>query len=214
MDLTGQVAVDSRPENYFSGVTGMLDFIRGAAMAQQGKSILLIPSTSRNRKMSRIVPVLERNMAVVIPRSDVYYVVSEYGVVNLFGKSLEERAIALISLAHPDFRDHLFFAARKSGLIGTTRTLKESVHAVYPPHVEEKFTIDGVDVMIRPIKPVDERRLQEHFYNLDKNAVVQRFFHKKTSFVRETSPRCMRLTREGLAIVAVVGGFGFGRILP
>ncbi|MFZ2448574.1 MAG: GNAT family N-acetyltransferase [Syntrophobacteraceae bacterium] len=214
MDLTGQVAVDSRPENYFSGVTGMLDFIRGAAMAQQGKSILIIPSTNRNRKMSRIVPVLEKNMAVVIPRSDVYYVVSEYGAVNLFGKSLEERAVALISLAHPDFRDQLFFAARKSGLIGTTRTLKESVHAVYPLHVEEKFTIDGVDVMVRPIKPVDERRLQEHFYNLDKNDVVQRFFHKKTTFIRDDVASMYEIDYvKEMTIVAVVGEFGFGRII-
>ncbi len=214
MDLTGQVAVDARPENYFSGVTGMLDFIRGAAMSPQGKSILIIPSTTRNGKMSRIVPMLERNMAVVVPRSDVYYVVSEYGVVNLFGKSLEDRAIAMISLAHPDFRDQLFFEGQKQGLIGGDRSLKQAIHAVYPVKVEERIKIDGTDVTIRPIKPVDERRLQEHFYNLDKNDIVARFFHKKTTFVRNDVAMMYQIDYvKEMTVVAVVGEFGFGRVI-
>ena len=136
MDLTGQVVADARPQNHFSGVTGMLDFVRGSAQSSNGKSILLIHSTSRDGMTSRIVPSF-RNAAVVVPRSDVYYVVSEYGVVNLFGKSLQERAFAMISLAHPDFRDELFFEAKKLGLIGQDRTLKESIHAVYPVKFEE-----------------------------------------------------------------------------
>lgn len=213
MDLTGQVAVDAQPENYFSGVTGMLDFIRGAAMAPHGKSILIVPST-RGGKTSRIVPVLHENMAVVVPRSDVYYVVSEYGVVNLYGKSLEERAIALISLAHPDFRDELFSQAKELGLIETERTMKQSIHAVYPIKVEERIRIDGTDVMIRPIKPVDERRLQEHFYNLDRDDVVSRFFHKKTTFVRDDVATMYQIDYvKEMTIVAVVGEFGFGRVI-
>lgn len=214
MDLTGQVAVDARPENYYSGVTGMLDFIRGAAMAAGGKSILIIPSTGHDGEKSRILPALGENTAVVVPRSDVYYVVSEYGVVNLFGKSLEERAVALISLAHPRFRDELFEKARESGLIGTGRTLKESVHAVYPIHVEEKIRVDGTEVMIRPIKPVDERRLQEHFYNLDMDDVVSRFFHKKSTFVRDDVASMYEIDYvKEMTIVAVVGEFGFGRVI-
>ncbi|MCE5334420.1 MAG: GNAT family N-acetyltransferase [Desulfobacteraceae bacterium] len=214
MDLTGQVAVDARPENYFSGVTGMLDFIRGAAMSPRGKSILIIRSTTRNGKMSRIVPMLDRNMAVVVPRSDVYYVVSEFGVVNLFGKSLEDRAIAMISLAHPDFRDQLFFEAQKQGLIGSGRSLKQAIHAVYPIKVEERVRIDSIDVMIRPIKPVDERRLQEHFYNLDKNDIVSRFFHKKTTFVRDDVAMMYQIDYvKEMTVVAVIGEFGFGRVI-
>ena len=214
MDLTGQVAADAKPENYFSGVTGMLDFIRGAAMAEHGKSILIIPSTSQDGKSSRIVPILEQNMAVVVPRSDVYYVVSEYGVVNLYGKSLEDRAIGMISLAHPDFRDGLFSNAQQLGLIGKDRTLKESVHAVYPLKVEERMRLDGIEVMVRPIKSVDERRLQEHFYNLDKTDVVSRFFHKKTTFVRDDVAMMYEIDYvKEMTIVAVIGEFGFGRII-
>ena len=106
MDLTGQVAADTLPFNYFSGVTGMLDFIRGAGRADGGKSILLITSTSQHGKRSRIVPMLT-DTAVVVPRGDVHYVVSEYGAVNLFGKSYQERALAMISIAHPVSYTHL-----------------------------------------------------------------------------------------------------------
>lgn len=213
MDLTGQVAVDARPFNYFTGVTGMLDFLRGATQSPNGKSVLMLPSTSRDGKLSRIVPMLS-DMAVVVPRSDVYYVVSEFGAVNLFGKSLQERAVAMISLAHPDFRDELFFNAQKTGLIGTERTLKESIHAVYPLKLEEIVKVDGIEVAIRPIKPVDERRLQEHFYNLDKTDVISRFFHKKTTFVRDDVATMYQIdyVRE-MTIVAVTGEFGFGRII-
>ena len=87
MDLTGQVAADALPLNLFSGVSGMLDFVRGAAQAKDGKSILMLTSTTRNGKVSHIVPMLSDTF-VVIPRSDVYHVVTEYGSVNLFGKSL------------------------------------------------------------------------------------------------------------------------------
>ncbi|MFP5211776.1 MAG: GNAT family N-acetyltransferase, partial [Acidobacteriota bacterium] len=147
-------------------------------------------------------------------RSDVYYVVSEYGVVNLFGKSIQERAIAMISLAHPDYRDELFFNAKKLGLIGTERTLKESIHAVYPLKLEESVKIANQDVTIRPIKPVDERRLQEHFYNLDKNDVISRFFHKKNSFVRDDVAYMYQIDYvKEMTVVAVIGEFGFGRII-
>lgn len=213
MDLTGQVAADALPHNHFSGVTGMLDFVRGSAQSPGGKSILMIPSTWGDGEMSRIVPVLE-DMPVVVPRSDVYYVVSEFGAVNLFGKSLQERAIAMISLAHPKFRDELFFNAKKIGLISPERSLKQSIHAVYPLKMEEVVKIGEQEVVFRPAKPVDERRLQEHFYNLDKNDIVSRFFHKKTSFIRDDVASMYQIDyMKEMTIVAVTGEFGFGRII-
>jgi len=213
MDLTGQVAVDALPHNHYSGVTGVLDFVRGAAQSPGGKSVLMIVSTARDGTLSRIVPTLE-DKAVVVPRSDVYYVVSEFGVVNLFGKSLQERAMAMISLAHPDFRDELFFRAKELGLIGQDRTLKESIQAVYPLKYEESIRIGDQKITIRPAKPVDERRLQEHFYNLDKNDILSRFFHKKTSFIRDDVASMFQIdyTKE-MTMVATVGELGFGRII-
>ncbi len=213
MDLTGQVAVDALPHNHFSGVTGMLDFVRGSAQSPKGKSVLMIPSTSRDGKTSRIVPSLG-NTPVVVPRSDVYFVVSEFGVVNLYGKSLQERAMAMISLAHPDFRDELFYQAKEMGLVGKERSLKEAIHAIYPLKYEETIRIDDQEILFRPAKPVDERRLQEHFYNLDKNDIISRFFHKKTSFIRDDVAAMYQIDYvKEMTIVAVTGEFGFGKII-
>ena len=213
VDLTGQVAADALPYNHFSGVNGMLDFMRGAVQSNGGKSILMLPATDLQGKKSRIVPQLE-DVAAVVPRGDVHYVVTEYGAVNLFGKSLQERAMAMISIAHPEFRDELFYEAKKTGLLSAERTLNESIHGVYPIHLEESVEIDGEAVTIRPVKPVDERRIQEHFYSLDKDDVVARFFHEKTSFVHDDVKGVSLIDYiKDLTIVAVVGEFGFGRVI-
>ncbi|MEA3429624.1 MAG: GNAT family N-acetyltransferase [Thermodesulfobacteriota bacterium] len=213
IDLTGQVAADTLSYDYFSGVSGMLDFIRGIAQSKGGKSILILPSRSMRDKKSRIVPNLNE-MAVVVPRGDVQYVVTEYGVVNLFGKSLQERAMAMISIAHPDFRDELFFEAKQMGLLGAERELKKSIHGVYPLDLEETIEIEGESITVRPAKPVDERRIQEHFYNQEKSDIISRFFHEKTSFVREEVEGMSQIDYiKNLTIIAVVGEFGFGNVI-
>jgi acyl-CoA hydrolase/GNAT superfamily N-acetyltransferase len=213
MDLTGQVASDALPYNHYSGVTGLLDFMRGTAQAVSGKSILMLPATAAHGKRSRIVPSLD-DTAVVVPRGDVHYVVTEYGAVNLFGKSIQERAMALISIAHPEYRDELFHEAQQRGLIDSTRPMKETIQAVYPVRLEETREIDGQEVTIRPAKPVDERRIQEHFYSLDKADVVSRFFHEKTSFLRKDVEGIYEIDYiKDLTIIAIVGEFGFGKII-
>jgi len=213
IDLTGQVAADALPFNHFSGVTGMLDFIRGSAQSAGGKSFLLLTSTAMQGQKSRILPSLD-DTAVVVPRGDVQYVATEYGVVNLFGKSLQERAIAMISIAHPDFRDELFHTAKERGLIGADRTLKESILGVYPRELEETIVLNNEKVTIRPAKPVDERRIQEHFYNLDKNDIIARFFHEKTTFVHDEVGDVSQVDYiKNLTIVAVIGEFGFGKVI-
>jgi len=213
IDLTGQVAADAMPQTHFSGITGISDFMRGAVQSPGGKSILMLPSTAMQGKKSRIVPMLE-DTAVAAPRGDVHHVVTEYGAVNLFGKSLQERAVAMISIAHPDFRDELFHAAKKMGLLSAERTLSESIHGVYPIHLEETLEIKGEPLTVRPAKPVDERRIQEHFYNLDKDDVVARFFHEKTSFVKEEVEGVSQIDYvKDLTVVAIVGEFGFGRVV-
>ena len=213
IDLTGQVAADALPYNHFSGVTGMLDFLRGAVQSPGGKSIMMLPATALKGTKSRIVPQLN-DEAVVVPRGDVQHVVTEFGVVNLFGKSLQERAMAMISIAHPEFRDELFYAAKKMGLLSAERTLNESIHGVYPIHLEETVDIGGQKVTIRPAKPVDERRIQEHFYSLDKDDVVARFFHERTSFVHDDVKGVSLIDYiKDLTIVAVVGEVGFGQVV-
>jgi len=122
--------------------------------------------------------------------------------------------MGLISIAHPDFRDELFFEAKKMGLLSTDRTLNESLHGVYPIHLEEILDINGEPVTVRPVKPVDERRVQEHFYNLDKNDVIARFFHEKTTFLKEEVEGVSQIDYvKDLTVVAIVGEFGFGRVV-
>jgi acyl-CoA hydrolase/GNAT superfamily N-acetyltransferase len=211
IDLTGQAAADALPQNQFSGVTGVLDFIRGATMSPGGKSILMLPATAARGQKSRIVPLLA-DTAVVVPRSDVQHVVTEYGAVNLFGKSLQERALGLISIAHPDFRDQLFSQAKKMGLLSAERTLHESIHGIYPVHLETVMEINGQQVTVRPAKPVDERRIQEHFYSLDKDDVVARFFHDKRSFDKDEAEEVSQIDYiKDLTLLAIVGEFGFGQ---
>lgn len=107
VDLLGQVVSDTVGLNQFSAVGGQVDFVRGATMSKNGKSIIAMPSTAKKGLISRIVPIITEGSAVTTPRNDVNYVVTEYGIAQLKGKTLKERAKALIKIAHPRFRPHL-----------------------------------------------------------------------------------------------------------
>lgn len=107
VDLSGQVCSDSVGETLYSGFGGQVDFIRGAARAEGGKPIIAIPSTARGGEVSRIVTHLSKGSGVVTTRADVHYVVTEYGIADLFGKNLKDRARELIGIAHPKFRESL-----------------------------------------------------------------------------------------------------------
>lgn len=115
VDLTGQVCADSIGPRIYSGVGGQVDFIRGAARSKGGLPIIAFLSTARNDTISRIVPMLYEGSGVVTTRNDVHYVVTEYGVASLYGKTVRQRASELINIAHPAFRDQLTGAARELG---------------------------------------------------------------------------------------------------
>ena len=117
VDLTGQVCADSIGPKLYSGVGGQVDFIRGAARSKGGKPIIALPSTAKGGALSRIVPMLKRGAGVVTTRNDVHYVVTEYGVADLYGKTIRQRVNALIGIAHPDFRADLRQQARELGYI-------------------------------------------------------------------------------------------------
>ncbi len=213
MDITGQLATEASAHTFYAGVSGIPDFVRGARRSLGGKSIIMLVSTSPDNKHSNIVPLLSDKI-VTVPRGDIHYVVTEFGAVNLFGKSLQERAVGMISIAHPDFREELFDAAKKLGVIGPERTLGEAVRGIYPVKLEQTFEIDGEMITIRPAKPVDERRIQEHFYSLSKEDIFSRFFHEKTAFGRsEVESKSQTDYVKDLALVAIVGEFGFSRVV-
>lgn len=113
VDFNGQVNSESMGAKQFSGIGGQLDYVRGASMCPNGKAILAMPSTAKHGTVSRIVPVFAPGTTVTTTRTDVHYIVTEYGAVDLRGKSLRERARLLISIAHPDFRDELRQAYRE-----------------------------------------------------------------------------------------------------
>jgi acetyl-CoA hydrolase len=117
VDLTGQVCADSIGRQVYSGFGGQLDFIRGAARSRGGVPVIALPSTAKGGQLSRIVDTLQDGSGVVTTRADVHYVVTEYGIARLYGKSLRERARELIAIAHPDFRAELEGAARRRKLL-------------------------------------------------------------------------------------------------
>jgi RimJ/RimL family protein N-acetyltransferase len=213
LDLAGQVSCDAQAYTLYAGVSGIPDFVRGANRAKDGKSIIMMHATSRDRKQSRIVPLLN-NTIVTVPREDVRWVVTEYGVANLFGKSTQQRALAIISIAHPDFREELLYEAKKLGMVGQERTLGESARGVYPVRFEEKVEYDGQRILFRPAKPLDERKIQEHFYHLERVDVVSRFFHDKTRFVRQDMQGMFQVDYvNNMTIVGVVGESGFEKVV-
>ncbi len=117
VDLTGQVVADSIGTRIYSGVGGQMDFVRGAALAPEGRAIIALPSTAAGGFVSRIAPTLTAGAGVVTTRAHVRTVVTEWGVAELFGRSLGERAAALIAIAHPDHRDRLASEARRLGFV-------------------------------------------------------------------------------------------------
>lgn len=118
VDITGQVCADSIGPAFYSGVGGQLDFVRGAARSRDGKTFIALPSTAKKGTMSRIVPHLKPGAGVTTTRNDVHYVATEFGVADLWGRTIAERVRALVNIAHPDFREELLAYARQQNYIG------------------------------------------------------------------------------------------------
>lgn len=177
IDLTGQVCSDSIGARFFSGIGGQVDFIRGAARSEGGKPIIAMTSTTENGRTSRIVPNLHPGAGVVTSRGDVHYIVTEYGVADLHGKSVRERTLALIHVAHPKFRDDLLQAARERRLVHPHQIALPAGLQPYPHKYETTVTLRrGLKVHFRPIRPSDERRLKELFYSHSQETILQRYF--------------------------------------
>ncbi|MHA1273186.1 MAG: GNAT family N-acetyltransferase [Promethearchaeota archaeon] len=186
VDLTGQVNSDSIGYRFYSGIGGQVDFVRGAARSINGKPIMVLKSTAtiyedgEEKVVSRIVPYLQPGSGVVVTRGDVHYVVTEWGIAYLYGKSVRERVLELINIAHPDFREELLEHAKKWNYIYSDQKLPKSIDgrvSIYPAKYEKKITLkNGKEILVRPVKPTDERMLQELYYSLDEKDRYYRFF--------------------------------------
>lgn len=175
IDLRGQVCVDS-PEAGFSGIGGHTDFAHGAVRARGGSMIVALESTRRDGAVSRIVSRLSGAGTVATTCFEVHYVVTEYGVAYLHGKSFQERAMALISIAHPDARAKLLREAIESGCVNADLAAIEGKIRVGPPELKLSMLLDdGTLVSFRPMRPTDEPRMRELFHSLSKQTMYYRF---------------------------------------
>ena len=176
VDLTGQVCADSLGEKFYSGIGGFTDFTRGAGRSERGKAIVALPSTAKEGKVSRIVAHLSPGAGVVAGRGDVHYVVTEHGVAYLRGKSIQDRAMALISIAHPEFRARLLREAIGANYVRPEMADVEGKILVGPQELRTTVALDdGTQVNFRPIHPTDEPRMRDLFYALSKESVYYRW---------------------------------------
>ena len=208
IDLTGQVCSDSLGYRFYSGIGGQVDFVRGAARSRGGKAIIVIPSTAKNGEVSRIVPHLTEGAGVVTTRGDVHYVVSEYGTAYLHGKSIRERVLALINIAHPKFRNELIQAAKAQMYVEADQIELPWEQVGYPDELERRDTLrDGTEIFFRPVKPTDEPALAEMLYSLSDQSVRTRYFTHTMTFPHRDVQKLTNIDyRNELAIVGVVPG--------
>jgi len=207
VDLTGQVCADSLGGKFFSGIGGQVDFNRGAARAEGGKAIIAILSTAKNGTISRIVPRLAPGAGVVTTRGDVHYVVTEYGVAYLHGKRVQDRALALISVAHPDFREQLLREAVEAKLVRPEMAEVEGrLATVGSPEMRAKYVLnDGTQIDFRPTHPTDEPRMKDLFYDLSQQTVYYRFMRAMKSLPEKTLLNMIFVDhRNDVAIVGTV----------
>jgi len=179
VDLTGQVSAESLGYLLYSGLGGQADFMRGASKSKGGKPIIALPSTAKNETVSRIVPHLSEATGVVTCRGDVHYVVTEYGVAYLHGKSLRERAIALINIAHPKFHQKLLNFAKIRCYVYADQEPPKTCRP-YPVELEVTKCFDqNIEVFFRPVRFTDEPLMKEFFYSFSDESFYQRFFTRR-----------------------------------
>lgn len=168
IDLTGQATSESLGRTFYSGIGGQADFMRGAVMAPGGKSILVLPSTAQNGAVSRIVPFLKEGAGVTLTRGDIHYVITEYGIAYLHGRNFRERAMSLISIAHPRFQQELLEEANRQNLISKGQAYVPGKRGVYPEHLETRRKAKtDLEILLRPVKKTDEALLEDFFSTLE-----------------------------------------------
>jgi acyl-CoA hydrolase/GNAT superfamily N-acetyltransferase len=216
VDLTGQVCTDSLGYLFFSGIGDQVDFIRGSAMSKGGFSIIALPSTASNGKISRIVSRLSEGAGVATTRGDINFVVTEYGIAELQGRSIYQRVMELAQVAHPKFREELIEEAKKRHYIFADQL---------PPHQDDLIFLesyktsmqlqDGAIVEFRPLMPSDEFAYRNFFYSLQEDTIYSRFFYYKRLFSHETVQKHWASVdyRKNMSLVGVISMSGRKEII-
>jgi acyl-CoA hydrolase/GNAT superfamily N-acetyltransferase len=186
IDLSGQATAESLGNEFYSGIGGQADFMRGAVLAPEGKSILVLPSTARSGEVSRIVPLLSEGAGVTLTRGDVHYVVTEYGIAYLHGKNVRERAMELIRIAHPKFRPELLKQAKATRVIYTDQAYVPGKRGEYPEQLEAyRTTKSKAEILLRPVRISDEPLLKDFFYSLSDQSIYRRFISARKDMPHE-----------------------------
>jgi len=183
IDLTGQVCADSIGTTFYSGIGGQVDFNRGAARSKGGKAIIAMASTAKDDTISKIVSRLSPGAGVVTTRGEVHYVVTEFGVAYLHGKSVQERAMALISIAHPKFREQLLREAIEARYLRQEFADVEGRLIVASQEMHTSLLLDdGTQINFRPVHPTDEPRMRDILYALSQETLYYRFMTRAPKF--------------------------------
>jgi acyl-CoA hydrolase/RimJ/RimL family protein N-acetyltransferase len=215
IDLTGQSTAESIGSFLYSGIGGQADFMRGAVLARNGKAILALPSTAEGGTVSRIVPFLKEGAGVTLHRGDLHYVVTEYGIAYLHGKNIRERAMELISIAHPNFRQWLIEEAKKRNLIYRDQAFIPGKRGEYPEDLEvSRTTKVGMEVFFRPVKISDEPLLKDFFYSLSDNSLYRRFISVRKDIPHERLQEFVVIDyTKQMVILAVISEAGKEKIV-
>ena len=209
IDLTGQVCADSIGHRFYSGIGGQVDFIRGASKSIGGKAIICMLSTAMDGEVSRIVPRLSEGAGVVTTRGDVDYIITEYGLATLHGKTIRERVLSLIAVAHPKFRNELLEAAKKMHYVFEDQVPFQVQGTYFATEYECQETFKGPDgdvsVQFRLIRPDDADRIKELFYDLSEESIYFRFLTPLRSLRRQTLQDFYNVDQDrDISIVAVI----------
>lgn len=210
VDLTGQATAESIGKVFYSGIGGQADFMRGAVLAPGGKTILALQSTADDGSASRIVPFLKEGAGVTLTRGDIHYVVTEFGIAYLHGKSIRERAMELIAIAHPRFKPWLVEEAKKLSLIFKDQAIIAGLKGEYPEDLEvHRTTRSGLKVLLRPVRISDEPLLKDFFYSLSDESLYQRFISARKDIPHEMLQEFVVIDyTQKMVILAVLGESG------
>jgi acyl-CoA hydrolase/GNAT superfamily N-acetyltransferase len=210
VDLTGQVCSDSIGHSFYSGIGGQVDFIRGASRSDGGKSIICVKSTALQGTVSKIVPRLSEGAGVVTTRGDVDVIITEYGLASLRGKTIRERVLSLIAIAHPKFRNGLLEAAKEMKYVFEDQVPFLARGTYFP--IEYEAITDAempegpISIHVRLIRPDDSDRIKDLFYGLSEDSIFFRFLIPLKSLRRQTLQEFYYVDQESdISLVAVAG---------
>ncbi len=215
VDLTGQVCSDSIGHQFYSGIGGQVDFIRGAARSEGGKAIICLKSTALDGTVSRIVPRLSEGAGVVTTRGDVDVIVTEFGYAALRGRTIRERVLSLIAIAHPKFRDELLESAKTMRYVFEDQVPFIARGTYFPIEYESQMETEGpegtINVEVRLIRPDDADKIKGLFYGLSEESIFFRFLTPLKSLRRQTLHEFYYVDQEAdISLVAVIDENGNG----